>query len=278
MLPEVRALLVGLVIAACSHPAPPPAATPAPPPVPIAAPVLRPVKHRPGAPSWIGVRFDRKTTRVIQVVPGAPAALAGIRIGDEVTSIDGHAVFLDIEAVEQIRTLAAGVKAPFVVKRGGQPVTVGVTIGEMPDIGELPRMTLLDKPAPPFTAQLIAGPYSPALKDLAGHVVIVDFWATWCGPCSITMPFLDKWQAAYGARGLRIVGLTAEDADDVRDFLLGHPLSYTIARDVDDKIGQIYMRSAIPMLVVIDKAGVVRHVQVGADKFDEVEAMITKLL
>ena len=278
MLPEVRAVLIVFVIAGCSHPAPPPAAKPAPARVPIAAPALPPVTHRPGAPSWIGVRFDRKTTRVIQVVPGAPAAQAGIRIGDEVTSVDGHAVFLDIEAVEQIRTLQAGVKAPFVIKRGGQPVTIGVTVGEMPDLEELPRMTLVDKPAPPFTAQLIAGAYSPALKDLAGHVVIVDFWATWCGPCSITMPFLDQWQTTYGARGLRIVGLTAEDPDDVRDFLVGHPLSYTIARDVDDKIGQIYMRSAIPMLVVIDKAGVVRHVQVGAARFDEVEAVIAKLL
>jgi cytochrome c biogenesis protein CcmG/thiol:disulfide interchange protein DsbE len=278
MLQEVRALLIGLVLAACAHPAPPPAAQPAPAPVPVAAPIAPPIEHRPGAPSWIGVRFDRKTTRVIQIVPGAPAARAGIRIGDEVTSIDGHAVVLDIEAVEQIRSLAAGVKAPFVVKRGGQPVTIGVTVGEMPDMEELPRMTLVDRPAPPFTAQLIAGTYAPVLKELAGHVVIVDFWATWCGPCSITMPFLDQWQTAYGARGLRIVGLTAEDAVDVRDFLVAHPLSYTVARDVDDKIGQLYMRSAIPMLVVIDKAGVVRHVQVGADKFDEVEAVITKLL
>lgn len=223
------------------------------------------------------MRFDRGTTRVIQVVPGGPAEKAGVKIGDEVSAIDGRKVFLDVEAVTTIRSHAAG-KTPVVVRRSGHDVTLSIEIAAMPDMDELPKLTLMGKPAPAFAAELISGPYAPVLKDLAGKVVVVDFWATWCGPCSVTLPYLDQWQSLYGARGLRIVGLTAEDAATVKEFLQVHPLSYAVARDADDRIGQTYLRFAIPMLVVIDKSGVVQQVQVGTDGFETVETTINRLL
>ena len=267
-------LVVLALLAACTRaPAPAAKAPPPPPPELVKAATLA----DPDSPSWIGVRFDRGTTRVIQVVPGGPAEKAGVKIGDQVVKIDDRSVFLDVEAVAAIREHAPG-KTPFVVRRSGHDIALAIEIATMPDMDELPKQTLLGKPAPAFAAELISGPYAPVLKELAGKVVVVDFWATWCGPCALTLPYLDRWQTTYGPRGLRIVGLTDEDAQTVKDFLQVHPLSYAIARDVDDRIGQTYLRFAVPMLVVIDKAGVVQQVQVGTDGFETVEATITRLL
>lgn len=273
----MRAFVLGLAMAACSHsaPAPAPKVAPVPTTIPEPAPVARPAA--PSSPSWIGVRFDQGTTRVIRVVSGGPAERAGVKIGDQIAAVDGRAVFLDLEAVETIRGHAPG-KTPFVVKRGGADLALTIEIAEMPTFDQIAELSLLGKPAPAFAAERIAGAYSPALADLAGNVVVVDFWATWCRPCAMTLPFLDQWQTAYGPRGLRIVGLTAEEPDVVKDFLAAHPLSYAIARDAEDRIGERYLRFAVPMLVVIDKTGIVRHVQVGAENFGAVEAAITKLL
>jgi cytochrome c biogenesis protein CcmG/thiol:disulfide interchange protein DsbE len=270
-------LLVALAVAACSHSttkAPPP---PSPPKPVAAAPKPAARQADPYAPSWIGIRFDRGTTRVVQVVQGGPAEQAGVKVGDQVTNIDGRAVFIDMEAVQAIRTHLPG-KTAFVIRRDGADVNLAIEVAAMPNIDELSKRTLLDRPAPKFTAQLIAGNYSPALDDLAGHVVVIDFWATWCGPCGVTIPYLDQWQTLYGSRGLRIVGLTAEDAVTVKQFLAVHPLSYAVARDENDQIGQAYLRFAVPMLVVIDKAGVVRQIQVGTENFEDLEKTITKLL
>ena len=273
----MRALVLCLAVTACTHPATAPKPAPAPVPTSIADPDPVAKRAAPTSPSWIGVRFDQGTTRVIRVVPGAPAEQAGVRIGDQITTVDGRAVFIDVEAVETIRGHATG-KTPFVVKRDGKDVPLTIAIAEMPSFDHIAELSLLGRPAPPFAAERIAGAYAPVLKDLVGNVVVVDFWATWCGPCAMTLPFLDQWQTTYGPRGLRIVGLTAEEPEVVKNFLAAHPLSYAIARDVEDQIGQRYLRFAVPMLVVIDKAGVVRHVQVGAENFGAVEAAITKLL
>jgi len=276
------ALLAGCAGRAPAPPAPPAPTTPAASPghavdsTPVAPPTELPPHD--GPPSWIGVRFDKTATTVLRVIPGSPAERAGLQVGDQVIALDGKPATTAPYLVGEIRARATGAKITLVALRAGKQVSLTLTLEARPEDDVLVRRALIDRPAPGFSGELVHGTYSAALADLQGQVIVVDFWATWCGPCAITMPHLDAWQTKYGPRGLRIVGLSSEELPDIQRFLVDHPLAYTIARDAEARIARDYFLLGVPMLVIIDRAGVVRHVQLGASSFAAVEAAFTRLL
>lgn len=83
--------------------------------------------------------------------------------------------------------------------------------------------------APDFTVTDING-RKLALSDYKGKVVLLDFWATWCGPCQKEVPEFMKLQRKYGPRGLRVIGLSLDDAvGPVRDFYARYRMNYPVA-------------------------------------------------
>jgi thiol-disulfide isomerase/thioredoxin len=118
------------------------------------------------------------------------------------------------------------------------------------------------------------------VASLRGKVVIVDFWATWCGPCRLAMPRLSAMQARYGAQGLRVVGLTADPAERVADFTARAGLKYPVEVDTHGSTSVAYGVSVLPTLYVIDKRGVVRDVATGFDpgRDAQIEALVKQLL
>ena len=247
---------------------------------PIAASLLQPPDltggvERRGQPAFLGVFPDPKSTHIIQVVRDSPADRAGIRLGDEIVSIDAHAVASAKEIVRNARALTIGATVPIVVRRGGTELTLSVVPEKRPSMDAL-QATLVGKPATDFTLPSATGGPALALGALAGHVVVIEFWATWCGPCAITAPHLDDWHHKYA--DLRIVGISDEDATTIQPFAIDHKLTYPLALDPDDHATRDYLVQGLPTLVVIDKTGVVRDVRIGVPDFDEVEALITKLM
>ena len=137
---------------------------------------------------------------------------------------------------------------------GAAPVEPGETVGRL----------RLGTAAPRVDASRLSGTDDPSLDALRGRVIILDFWATWCGPCRAVMPELDALSRRHHAAGLSVIGIASEAEAVLRAHIPSSPVSYTIARDT----GATHSRSgvrALPMLVVIDKAGRVRDVQVGVD-------------
>jgi thiol-disulfide isomerase/thioredoxin len=104
------------------------------------------------------------------------------------------------------------------------------------------------------------------LSSLKGKIVVLDFWAVWCGPCTDSMPFFQKLQDKYGSQGLEVVGLHVNDrvpeAEEVKDFLEELGVNYKnvlSTTEVDD----LYLVYAMPTTYIVDRDGVLRKRHIG---------------
>jgi len=137
--------------------------------------------------------------------------------------------------------------------------------------------------APSFSAKTLKGDtLDPAAQT--GKVVLLDFWATWCGPCRDSIPALQRLHEKYGGRGLLVFGVSNEDPDPVRRFVADNKMTYAVAAAPSlDTALEKYQVEGIPTSVLIDKQGRVRFYEAGfapgsGGTEDKLEALIPKLL
>ncbi|MGC3980282.1 MAG: TlpA disulfide reductase family protein [Steroidobacteraceae bacterium] len=110
------------------------------------------------------------------------------------------------------------------------------------------------------------------LAKLKGQVVMLNFWASWCGPCRTEMPLMDQIYKKYSAAGFVLLGVNVDtDSTDAQKFLSQVPVSFPIAFDRDNKVSKLYDVSAMPSTVFIDRKGNVRALHRGYKAGDEAE-------
>lgn len=122
--------------------------------------------------------------------------------------------------------------------------------------------------APEFYANLTNGK-SFVLSENKGKVVLINFWATWCGPCVEELPAIEKLQKEYGDK-IEIVAVNyGEDKKTVDEFLKDKNYTFKVAYDENMDICNTYPSDGIPYLVVVDKEGKVHETMVGSAGADE---------
>lgn len=116
------------------------------------------------------------------------------------------------------------------------------------------------------------------LADLRGKVVVLDFWATWCGPCRKELPMLEKIHQDFHDKGLVLLGMNVgEDDDTVGKFLLQTKLSYPILLTAATGIDQNYSVTAYPTVVLIDREGKIVLYHVGTGSEQDLRANLARL-
>jgi thiol-disulfide isomerase/thioredoxin len=110
------------------------------------------------------------------------------------------------------------------------------------------------------------------LADYRGKVVLLNFWASWCGPCRKEMPILEQLHKQYQNKGVMLVGVNVEpDSEDARKWLKGTPVSFPILFDRDSAVSKLYEVQGMPNTVILDRKGRVRYIHRGYKAGEENE-------
>jgi peroxiredoxin len=131
----------------------------------------------------------------------------------------------------------------------------------------------LGEPAPNFLLRDLNGRLV-TLSDLRGKVVLLNFWATWCGPCRVEMPAMEELYRAFSRKDLEILAVStdAQGAAVTRPFQQENHLTFPILHDADYRVGLTYGARSLPMTFMVDRQGIVRHQIFGARDWGASEA------
>jgi thiol-disulfide isomerase/thioredoxin len=135
-------------------------------------------------------------------------------------------------------------------------------------------------PAPNFTLKSLSGK-NLKLSELTGNVVLINFWASWCGPCREEMPLLNALHKKYQPLGFTVLGVNVEEQlDGAISFLEHVPVDFPILLDNTNKVSKQYKVVAMPTTVLVDRDGNMRYLHEGYKPGDEKKyrQMIKKLV
>ena len=173
------------------------------------------------------------------------------------------------------RRMADAAKGELVAATGGDP--------------QQALTPLLGKPAPEFSLEDLGGE-KVSLSSYKGKAVLINFWATWCGPCKLETPWLVDLRNQYAAQGFEIIGISTDDIDrddrkafdkekkEIAGFVEQMHMPYPVLIE-GDKLSKPYGGlDAMPTSFYVDRAGTIVAAQMGISSKDEMEANIQKAL
>ena len=236
--------------------------------------------------AWFGVEVrDRKDGKagvlVRHVMRTSPAEAAGLRDGDFLLKLAGKSVSAPNDVVSEVRQHRPGDVLEVLFERAGHEQKARVTLDVFPPADEMLRREKVGTFAPNLAGvESVQGTVPAELNKLRGKVVVLDFWAGWCGVCKLVTPVLNGWQSKFGAQGLVVIGVSSDDARIAAKATNDFGVKYAVGADAHGSVFPAYGVVALPTMYVLDKKGVIRAVDVGfdTDGIVKTQSLIASLL
>ena len=230
------------------------------------------------AAPWLGLSFKKTTYSnhlaldIKGVHPESGCFAVGITTGDTLVGVNGQTLTDMSQIQSAISSHKAGQKIKLEILRDGKKRTVDAALTERPDdISSLTGSAIGSKIAN-FGENFYKNGEKRKAKPKA---TLLDFWATWCGPCRKTLPVLANIYKKYGDKGLEIIGISNESLGELNAFYdKVHASPYPLYRDASQDLWRRYGIRAVPTLMLLDKDGYIKRVWSGAPT----EYMIEQIL
>ena len=228
------------------------------------------VEPRPAAQrGWLGVELAMRGAGepgvlVRDVVRGSPASTFGVFAGDVILSVDGENVARPEDVSRLVAVRGAGQRLRLGLQRAQETRLLAVDLERFPSNDEIMRRQYVGAQAPEFDAlETAQGSIEPRLATLRGKVVVLEFWASWCGPCHLLSPVLEGWHERFTPQGVVVAGVSAETMPVVTRSASQMGIGYAVFADPSGATTKAYRAMALPTVFVLDKGGRVRDVMVG---------------
>ena len=219
------------------------------------------------ATAWLGISFKSEPYRgglalkIQGIHPESGAIGRNVLPGDLIVGVNGK----KISGMDVVKAELAGARTGSLVtlelSRNGKIFSEKVSMTERPDdISGLTGSSIGSK-ALAFEKNFYV---NGEKRNKKPKVTLLDFWATWCGPCRQTLPILGRLYEKWGSRGLEIIGISSESASVLENFYKEHPAPYPLYRDATEEMWRRYGISAVPTLMLLDENGYILKVWPGA--------------
>ncbi len=231
---------------------------------------------------WLGLIYKKDlyenhlALRVSGVHPESGCLAAGVVSGDLVIGIDGKDLVNVAQLQNVLKNAKVGSHVAIEIFREGKRIPLTVTLTERPDdISSLTGSAIGSK-----IAKFGNNFYKNAEKRQdAPKATLLDFWATWCGPCRQTLPVLEKMYNKYSSQGLEVIGISSEQKNTLLSFYKKqHASPYPLYRDADQGLWRRYGIHAVPTLMLLDANGYIKRVWSGAPSFEMLEKLVLEVM